>query len=243
MSEAENIVNVTPLAFPRKVWETLTSIDVDPMLKKKGKLDYLPWSIAWEQLMRAFPESVYEFDEPNMFPNGTGEQWVTVTVKEGQNSFQRRWWLPYMDYKNQPVQDPTAVQINNTRMRVLVKCLGMMGLGLHVYTGEDVPDKNQDANPVNSSKSVRAALLEEIEFDEAERDAWVERLREVMPDKDDIDFVALAKMHPDLKSMGDLKIAIWQELESWQRTALRKLSAEIQDRERQEAVDTIKGQS
>ena len=56
-----------------------------------------------------------------------------------------------MDYKNQPVSNPNSQQINNTRMRVLVKCLAMMGLGTELYAGEDVPDAENDKGVVTGT--------------------------------------------------------------------------------------------
>lgn len=44
-----------------------------------------------------------------------------------------------MDYKNQPVMNPTIAEINKTQQRALVKALAYAGLGLDVYAGEDLP--------------------------------------------------------------------------------------------------------
>jgi hypothetical protein len=67
--------------------------------------------------------------------NGTGMVWVGVTM--GGNT--RTCWLPVMNHRNQPIQNPDAFQVNTAIMRCLTKCLGMFGLGLNVYAGEDLP--------------------------------------------------------------------------------------------------------
>ena len=49
-------------------------------------------------------------------------------------------WLPVLDYKNNPIKNPSAMAINTTMMRCLVKAIAMHGLGLYIYAGEDLPD-------------------------------------------------------------------------------------------------------
>ena len=44
-----------------------------------------------------------------------------------------------MDYKNNANKEPTARDISDTRMRCLVKCLAMFGLGHYIYAGESIP--------------------------------------------------------------------------------------------------------
>ncbi len=244
MSDEEN-QEPTPLPFAERVWRTLSNIDVDQQTKEKGRFSYLPWANAWQELMNAFPESSFEFDPPFFFENGTGgEQWVTVTVKEGENEITRRWWLPFLDHSNKPIATPTALQINNTRMRVLTKCIAMHGLGVHVYSGEDVPEKEHDSKPVQGAKrtGVRAGLLEDIQVDEIECDKYVVRLREVMPDKDNVDFVGTTKLAVELMTAGDIAIAVADRLEAWQRTEMRKCVQAHKDAAREVAAEQVSGE-
>jgi len=224
-----------PMPFAELVWYALSNIDVAESTEKKGQFDYLPWASAWSYLMNLYPESFFEFDEPAFFPNGTGEQWVTVTVKMGEDSISRRWWLPFLDYKNQPVTDPTALQINNTRMRVLVKCLAMLGLGTEVYTGEDVPEKEHDSKPT----AVRKIVLEELEYDKEVAADWVAKLKEIMPSEDSIDQAALVAAYEGFSSLGDTTVAVFDGLTSWQRTAIKKVRVEIHESKRKAAVEKI----
>ena len=158
MSEAEDVTPMEPVkfnSFAERVWHTFQLIDVGAEIESKSigraNLEYLPWANAWRFVMNAFPESTFEFDDLARFDNGTAEQWVTVTIRDGKQETSRRWWLPVLNHQNQPVSDPNAMQINNTRMRVLVKCLAMMGLGTELYAGEDVPDKENDKGVVSGS--------------------------------------------------------------------------------------------
>lgn len=241
-----------PISFPELVWRTLSMIDMTEYVSvKKVKvpardgraayefsLDYISWVNAWQRLMDCFPESSFEFDPPNMFPGGTGEQWVTLTVKQGEEEMVRKWWLPYMSQKNEPVREPSSTQINNTRMRVLVKCIAMCGLGIEVYGGEDTSDQEQDAEPVRS-KSARQDILDDINLSEEDwviAGDWSEKLHELAPTADNIDQAQLLQWFIDTRALGDLTIAIYQKLTSWQRTALTKIRNEYQAKKRTEAV-------
>ena len=50
-------------------------------------------------------------------------------------------WLPVMDFKNKAMKSATMTDINKTIMRCLTKNLAMHGLGLYIYSGEDLPEE------------------------------------------------------------------------------------------------------
>lgn len=127
-------------SFPRQVWETLSAINVNDKVEKKMKLTYLSWAWAWNILMEKYPESTYQFAEEKYFHDGTCEVGVTVTVKDGENEISRYMWLPVLDHANRAIQNPNAFDINKNKMRCLVKCISMFGLGLYIYAGEDLPE-------------------------------------------------------------------------------------------------------
>jgi hypothetical protein len=68
--------------------------------------------------------------------------WVTVEM------FKRRrsCWLPVMDYRNKPIPNPDAFQVNSSLMRCLVKAVAMHGLALYIYAGDDLPDEEVKKN-------------------------------------------------------------------------------------------------
>ena len=230
------------MTFAQRVWYVLSRVDVEPRLKQKNRFSYLPWADAWEMLMQHYPESTYAFDEPRYFENGTGEQWVTVTIKEGDNELTRRWWLPYLDHQNKPLINPTALQINNTRMRALVKCIAMLGLGVYVYSGEDVPDEAADAKPKGKITAI-GAVMDDIRLDEdqeATATEWVIELKAAMPSSDGIDYVELARLCETARKLeNDMKVWIASKLASWQRTAMKKVTNELNERDRITAVQAI----
>ena len=126
-------------SFAAKVWSTLSAINVNAHAEKKANLTYLSWSWAWATLMNHYPESTFAFDEPIIQQDGTCEIRVTVCVTEGEQTIVRQCWLPVMDHRNNAIPNPDARKISDTKMRCLVKCLALFGLGLYIYAGEDLP--------------------------------------------------------------------------------------------------------
>ena len=147
------------------VWKTLSSINVNENTEKKGNLTYLSWAWAWGELMKHYPEATYTFTEWE-YPNG--QSYVTKDVLiyvDGTCSVEcelkigdlvRKMWLPVMDYKNQAIANPTARSISDTKMRCLVKCISMFGLGHYIYAGEDLPEE-PNKPPVYSDKAPKMA--------------------------------------------------------------------------------------
>lgn len=142
-------------SFQARVWNDLTQISVAEFAeiielqnKEKTKvvarLSYISWSVAWDILMSKYAESSYTFLEPEREDNGTMSVVCTVTIKEGESSFDRTMWLPVMDRRNNSIQKPTSRQISDTKMRCLVKALALCGLGIKLYGGDGLPNQTND---------------------------------------------------------------------------------------------------
>ena len=129
------------------IWSTLSKIDVTKHTEKKGGFTYLSWSWAWSTLMEHYPEAVYEFLED--VHNSDGSMEVRVKISIGEHS--RFMWLPVMDFKNKAMVNPDGMAINKARMRCLVKCIAMFGLGLYIYAGEDLP-QGEDYTPEQKAR-------------------------------------------------------------------------------------------
>jgi len=141
------------------VWKTLSSIDVSNKTEKKGNLTYLSWAWAWGELMNHYPQATYTFTE---WEYPVGQSYVTKDVliyDDGTCSVEcelkiedlvRKMWLPVMDYKNNAIANPTARQISDTKMRCLVKCMCLFGLGHYIYAGEDLPNPDTSTTPVSN---------------------------------------------------------------------------------------------
>ena len=111
--------------------------------------------------MKHYPEASYFYDEPNVDPNGTVEVEVELTIE----GITRRMWLPVMDHRNKAIVNPTSRDVSDARMRCLVKCIAMFGLGHYIYAGEDLPLAVSDA-PITEIQSAKLKqLLEKTESD------------------------------------------------------------------------------
>jgi hypothetical protein len=120
-------------------WEVLSHIVVNDNTEKKGKFTYLSWAWAWAELMKKYPLSTYELHPDTVYPDETMEVRVSVTVNETTHMM----WLPVMGNRNDAIKNPDAMLINKARMRCLVKCIGMHGIGLYIYAGEDLPEEGE----------------------------------------------------------------------------------------------------
>lgn len=144
-------------------FEELYSINVNDKTEKKNGLTYLSWAWAWAEFCKIYPDATYtlykdpESGLPYVYDPNTGYMcYVEVTA----NGITHEMWLPVMDsannammalpytkktkYKEYTVEAATMFDINKTIMRCLVKCLGMFGLGLYIYAGEDLPEASED---------------------------------------------------------------------------------------------------
>jgi hypothetical protein len=55
--------------------------------------------------------------------------------------------LPVMDYKNKPILNPDAFAVNTAIMRCMTKALALHGLGIYIYSGDDLPEDESKEAP------------------------------------------------------------------------------------------------
>jgi hypothetical protein len=128
----------------------LLKLNVNEHTEKKNGLTYLSWAWAWAEALKADPAAnftVHTFNRdqftpmPYMDVNGTGMVWVTVTMFDKPMTC----FLPVMNHRNQPIQNPDAFQVNTAIMRCMTKALALHGLGLYIYSGDDLPEEDAKA--------------------------------------------------------------------------------------------------
>jgi len=124
-----------------EIFKKLSAIDVSQYTAKKMNLTYLTWSQAWQFVLENYPNAIYQFEDfggvPYLqYPDGSAEVRVRVVIE----SHERHMWLPCMDNKNNAINQPNSRQTNDSKMRCLVKCLAMFGLGLDVYGAKESID-------------------------------------------------------------------------------------------------------
>ena len=131
------------------VFDTLSKINVNESVDKKGNISYLSWSSSWAELKKHYPNAnykIYEHDTQfgpcNYFTDGRF-CWVKVGVTvEGHEEIEE---LAVMDYRNAaiPLNQITSANVINAIQRCGTKAIARHGLGLHIYRGEDVPDAEE----------------------------------------------------------------------------------------------------
>lgn len=139
---------------------TLATVDVSDKVEQKNKLDYLSWAWAWAELKKKFPTAtatVYENEHGRFWFDDGKTGWVKVGVTV--NGLEHIEYLPIMDFRNQsiPADKITSVEANKTYKRALTKCIGLHGLGLSLYAGEDINDDEPVVQPTKPKKGISTA--------------------------------------------------------------------------------------
>lgn len=155
------------------------------------ELTYLSWTYAWAEVKKMFPNANYEilkFGEnklPYVYDEKTGYMVFTVVQIE---DIEHEMWLPVMDSSNKAMKDKpytykvkkynyetksysyiektveaaTMFDINKTIMRCLTKNLAMFGLGLYIYSGEDLPENiEQEKMPKAKTKNKEVMITDQ----------------------------------------------------------------------------------
>jgi hypothetical protein len=157
----------------------LLKLNVNEHVEKKQNLSYLSWAWAWAEALKADPAATFEVktfkhdaytEVPYMAVNGTAMVWVTVTLFGKPMTC----FLPVMNHRNQPIQNPDSFQVNTAIMRCMTKGLALHGLGLYIYAGEDLPEDSQkeEVAPV-TVKAVNAErnTIADVEVNTGDADA------------------------------------------------------------------------
>jgi hypothetical protein len=109
-------------------------------IEKKGNLNYSSWAELWSELKKEYNDANFIIHEWNGVPYLKTEEGVFTKVSVSVNDITHTILLPVMDFKNQAIKNPDAMQINKTIMRNLAKAISLHGLGLYLYRGEDTND-------------------------------------------------------------------------------------------------------
>lgn len=148
----------------------LRTIDVSKLVEKKNNLTYLSWAWAVDQLLLNDPTAVWEYPEPKLW----GET-VMIFCTVSAFGISRTAQLPVMDYRNQPIPNPNAFQVNTAMQRCLAKAIALHGIGLYIYNGEDLPPSDPQAvsNPLDALPTAAPAeAVEPVVLVEHTDDPW-----------------------------------------------------------------------
>jgi len=213
--------------------EALLKTNVNEHTEKKANLTYLSWAWAWAEALKADPKATFKvemFDgKCYMEINGTAMVWVTVTMFDKPMTCQ----LPVMDSGNKaiPLKGYTAVSkygkeyrvecdafaVNTAIMRCMTKALGLHGLGLYIYAGQDLPD--EDAQPEKIIITPAQGIRDELPI-------------EILKYLDELAVELIATCEKDPKAAwvrleqenleADQKVALWGLMPSNVRSAIKK---------------------
>lgn len=170
------------------LFDRLSAINVSEHTEKKQKLTYLSWAHAWRYFKMESPDATYKIFRQNgdglpyNYDERAGYMCHTEVTAEGQTL---EMWLPVMDGANNAmkaekysyevqewvngqrtgkmidkwVNPATMFDVNKTLMRCLVKNLGMFGLGINIYAGEDLPIVDTPPPPPPMSQAEAIEIL------------------------------------------------------------------------------------
>lgn len=162
-------------------FEELMGVNVNPFTEKKKQsgteLTYLSWPYAWAEVKKRCQDAsytVWKDDKglPYTFDPNTGYMVYTSVTIDG---ITHEMWLPVMDGANKAmkaepytykakfgektVEAATMFDINKTIMRCLVKNLGMFGLGLYIYAGEDLPITEEKTEAKTGIEAIKMPVM------------------------------------------------------------------------------------
>lgn len=154
----------------KSVFEELYKVNVNEHKEDRDGLSYLSWAWAVAEVLNRYPNMTYEVvknenGQPYFFDENLGYMVMTKVTIEGKTN---EMWLPVMDSANRAmrhiqykvptkkgevtVKPATMFDINKTIMRCLVKNIGMFGLGLYIYAGEDLPEIAEEDKPMTEGQ-------------------------------------------------------------------------------------------
>ena len=144
----------------KHIWDTFRAVEfadddisvIESKPDRHGvitKLHYLKWSVALRILTENFPDHKIEFErfdrggkvyDVMYYPCEAASVHCTITIE----GVSRDMWLAVSDYRHNAVTNPDARDINDSKMRCIVKCLALFGLGIEIYEGKYVEPVGAD---------------------------------------------------------------------------------------------------
>jgi hypothetical protein len=116
----------------------LRKINVNEHIEKKNGLSYLSWAWAVDTLLQQDPSATWDYKEPKQFGD-TLMVFCSVTAFGKTMTSQ----LPVLDFRNKAILNPDAMAVNTAMQRCLAKAIALHGIGLYIYSGEDIPESEK----------------------------------------------------------------------------------------------------
>lgn len=162
-------------------FQELFEKNVNDKTEARNGLTYLSWSWAWAEFKKFYPNAHYEVAKTAQglpyFESDAGAMVYTVVTAGGCT---HEMWLPVMDGANKAMKKEgytyktkfgeksveafSMFDINKTIMRCLTKNLAMFGLGLYIYSGDDLPTIEFDTTPLTDKIKTATTMAQLQEF-------------------------------------------------------------------------------
>ena len=148
----------------KSIFQTLNEIDISSRVRTKNNAKYLPWSDAWGFVKTLYPQATYQVLTDDRTGNNyfTDEKTCWVETSVTINGETQTETLPVMNHKNQAIllADIDSCAVNKAQKRCLVKNLALFGLGLSLWTGEELSDaaKTAKTQKAKEDKKIAAEL-------------------------------------------------------------------------------------
>lgn len=222
-----------------KLYHTNVNSHTEQKWNGQKYLTYLSWAWAWAEFKKVHPEAKYEIkmfeDEkglkrPYIYDQILGYM-VMTSITAGNQTYEM--WLPVMDGSNKSmkaepytynvkvkdkngerfvektVSQATMWEVNRCIMRCLVKNMAMFGLGLYIYSGEDLPENESETEQVKNEKKVNPKKDEKPQerttVSDAEKEVY-EKYKEAISILESMKDKSMAKSKYDQEGIGiDLK--------------------------------------
>ena len=130
----------------------LRKINVNDHIEKKNGLSYLSWAWAVDTLLSHDPAATWTYDEPKAFGK-TLMVFCTVEAFGKKMTAQ----LPVLDYRNQAIPEPNAMQVNTAMQRCLAKAIALHGIAEEItflVKNDDVPEAVSRAKELDSQTKI-----------------------------------------------------------------------------------------
>ncbi len=216
-------------------FEKLFQVNVNDRKEKKNGLSYLSWTWAYAELMKAYPDATYEIvkwgDKPYLYDKALGYMVMTRLTVEGQT---KEMWLPVMDSRNlamkaEPytvtrrnfkadVEAATMMDINKAIMRCLVKNISLFGLGLYIYSGEDLPEGDEPEEEVKAEAKPEVKVKPEAKTSPDDKISKIHAGALLKRIGDDVKLLDYLLKSYKVATINDLNISQYEQINrTWQR--------------------------
>lgn len=147
-----------PLEIDAAAFTTAYELPIGEHVEKNYKgLSYLSWPFAFRYLKEQFPTLYVAFEEASAGWPVFGQTGCWILRPYLTDGLRRTPALvfPIMDNKHNAVKELDARQVSDNIQRASVKCIATFtGLGLKLYSGEDIPKDEKDVPKIQIQQEI-----------------------------------------------------------------------------------------